>query len=76
MSAVGLGQQRSEAVGPGSNPSFNLHFSNFIKKFRDQNFSETQMGSTTKVFGTVRQKKFDKIVIPLLSKKNSTPEHF
>ena len=64
-----VGQQGSEALGTGSNPSFYLHFSNFSnttenrdtpcplmhKNFRYQKFSETQKGSSTKFFGTVRQ---------------------
>ena len=32
MTAVELGQQRSEAVGPGSNPSLYLHFLTLLKR--------------------------------------------
>ena len=78
--AQSVGQQGLEGVGRGSNPSLYLHFLTLLKrrkivippfmhqKFRDQNFSQTRKGSLTKVFGTVRQKNFVKIVIPYYSK--------
>ena len=46
------------------------------KTFWYQNSSETQNGSPTMIFGDVRQKKLDKIVIPLLSRRLLMPEHF
>ena len=71
MTAVGLGHHGSEAVGPGFEslscqillrfrivtppPSTPL----IHKIFRYQEFSETQNGSPTKFFGTVRQQIFD-----------------
>ena len=68
MTAVGLGQHGSEAVGPGLESLSCQIFSPFrmvthplstpfIQKiFRYQEFSETQEGSPTKFFGTLRQK--------------------
>ena len=44
-----VGQQVSEAVGPGSNPSFYLNFFYFINKFRHQNIFEIQ-GSPYEIF--------------------------
>ena len=40
MLAVGLGQQRSEAVGPGSNPSLYLHFLTLLISFQTRIFLE------------------------------------
>ena len=88
MTAVGLEQHGSEAVGPGFESLSCQIFLRFRivtpppsnplihKIFRYKEFSETQNGSPTKFFGTMRQKKFDKILIPLLSKKILIPEHF
>ena len=63
---MGLGQQRSEAVGPGSNPSRVRYFLDFteqnrdtplpllpIKSFRYQKFSGIREGSLTKFFVSV-----------------------
>ena len=124
MSAVGLEQKRSEAVGPGSNLCRVRYFSDFTdiysftetnfhsffppltqkfsgkqegsltnffvsvlwnktffdnsvmpppmhQNFRCQSFFETQKGSPTKFFAPVRQKNFDKTMMPpLLCIKN------
>ena len=70
------GKQGSEAISMGSNPSRYLHFQILLirrrivmtplmhDKFQYQNVSETREGSPTKLFCTVRQTNFDKIVIP------------
>ena len=74
MTAVRIGQQGSEAVGRSgfeSQPSptfFNLNITTenrdtpllILNIFRYQKFSETQKGSPTKFFGTLRQKKLTK----------------
>ena len=68
--AYWVGQQYSEAVGTGSNPVpkfFNLDNTTenrdapslMRENFPDQKFSETEKGSSTKCFGTVRRKLFD-----------------
>ena len=68
MTAVGKGQHGSQAVGPGFESLSSQIFLRFRivtpppstplihKIFRYQEFSETQKGSPTKFFGTVRQK--------------------
>ena len=65
MTAVGLGQHGSEAVGPGFESLSCQIFLRFRivttppskpfihKNFRYQEFSETQQGFPTKFFGTV-----------------------
>ena len=72
MTAVGLGQHGSEAVGPGFESlscQIFLRFrivtpppsTPFIHKiFQYQEFSETQKGSPMKFCGTVRQKILDR----------------
>ena len=71
MTAVGLGQHDSEAVGPGFESLSYQMFLRFrivtpppstpliLKIFGYQDFSETQKGSPTKFFGTERQQIFD-----------------
>ena len=57
LMAQWVGQQVEEEVGTGSNPSLYLQFFNYINKFRDQNLSETRMGSPTN-FSALWDKKF------------------
>ena len=72
MTAVGLGKHDSEAVGRGCESLSCQIFLRFLivtpppstllihKIFRCQKFSETQKGSPTNFFGTVRQQIFDR----------------
>ena len=88
MSAVGLEQYGSEAVGPGFEFLSCQIFSRFRivtsppsnppihKIFRYQNLSETQKGSSTMFFGTVRLKISDRKRDKPIIQKILTPEHF
>ena len=55
MSAVGLGQQGSQAVGSGFELLPCQKFLRFIQHFSIPEISETLRGTPTKIFGTVRQ---------------------
>ena len=59
MTAVGLGQQRSEAVGSGFKPLPYQNFLRYIFLFPIPEISETLKGSPIKIFGTITQKFFD-----------------
>ena len=56
MTAVGLGQQGSQAVGSGFESLPCQKFLRFIQHFSIPKINETLKGSFTKFFGTVRQK--------------------
>ena len=56
MTAVGLGQQRSQAVGLGFESSSCYFFTVYPYHFLMPETSETLKGSFTMYFGTVRQK--------------------
>ena len=55
MTAVGVGQQGSQAVRSGFEPKF---FTIYRQHFSTPEISEILRGSPTKILGTVRQKIF------------------
>ena len=59
MTAVGLGQQRSQAVGLWFESCRAKYFYDLSSTFLIPEISETLKGSFTKFFGTVRPKIFD-----------------
>ena len=59
MTAVGLGQQRSQAVGLGFESVVPNVLTIYPQHFLIPEISETLKGSFTKFFGTMRQKIFD-----------------
>ena len=59
MTVVGVGKQRSQAVGSGSSHCPAKNFHDLSLTFFHTEISETLRGSPTKILGTVRQKIFD-----------------